>query len=68
MRGRSRLTDWEIVRDIQAVHPDWTVAEHIAYLDPAISQFLAGEPLIRTETASFGCAIRSVYYILPKAL
>ena len=42
--------------------------EHIPYLDPAISQFLAGEPLIRTETASFGCAIRSVYYILPKAL
>ena len=42
--------------------------EHVPYLDPAVSQFLAGQPLTRTETASFGCAIRSVYYILPKAL
>ena len=33
MRGRSRLTDWEIVRESQAVHPDWTVADHLAYLD-----------------------------------
>src|SRR5262245_48600844 len=42
--------------------------EYIPYLDPAIGQFLSGEPISRTETASFGCAIRSVYYILPKAL
>ena len=42
--------------------------EHVPYLEPAIDQFLAGEPLTRTETASFGCAIQSVYYILPKAL
>jgi peroxiredoxin len=42
--------------------------EHVLYLEPAISQFLAGVPLTRTETASFGCAIQSVYYILPKAL
>ena len=42
--------------------------EHIPYLEPAISQFLAGETLSRTETASFGCAIQSVYYVLPKAL
>lgn len=42
--------------------------EHVPYLEPAIDQFLAGAPLTRTETASFGCAIRSVYYILPKAL
>ena len=33
MRGRSRLTDWEIVSEIQAVHPDWTIADHIAHLD-----------------------------------
>jgi peroxiredoxin len=42
--------------------------EYVAYLEPAISQFLAGDPLSRTQTASFGCAIRSVYYFLPKAL
>ena len=33
MSGHSRLTDWQIVREIQAVHPDWTIADHIAYLD-----------------------------------
>ena len=38
------------------------------YLEPAIGQFLAGEPIAKPETASFGCAIMSVYYILPKAL
>jgi peroxiredoxin len=43
-------------------------SEYAPYLEPAISQFLAGEPLTRTETASYGCAIKSVYYILPKAL
>ena len=43
-------------------------SEYAAYLEPAISQFLAGQPLARVETASFGCDIRSVYYILPKAL
>lgn len=42
--------------------------EHLHYLDPAIHQFLTGVPLMRPETASFGCAIQSVYYILPKAL
>jgi peroxiredoxin len=42
--------------------------EYQAYLEPAISQFLAGEPLSRAETASFGCDMRSVYYIIPKAL
>ena len=41
---------------------------HVLYLEPAITQFLAGGPLTRTETASFGCAIQSVYYNLPKAL
>src|SRR5262249_20793278 len=42
--------------------------ERAAYLEPAIDQSLAGQPLPRSETASFGCAIQSVYYILPKAL
>jgi peroxiredoxin len=43
-------------------------AEYQAYLEPAIVSFLAGEPVARAETASFGCAIQSVYYILPKPL
>ncbi len=42
--------------------------EYVAYLEPALESFLAGKPIERTETASFGCAIESVYYILPKAL
>jgi peroxiredoxin len=42
--------------------------EYLAYLEPAIRQFLAGEPIARAETASFGCDMRSVYYIIPKAL
>jgi peroxiredoxin len=42
--------------------------EYVDYLEPAIDQFLSGVPITRTETASFGCAIQSVYYILPKAL
>jgi hypothetical protein len=42
--------------------------EFVAFLDPAIDQFRAGEPISRPETASFGCAIQSVYYTLPKAL
>lgn len=42
--------------------------EFVSYLEPAIDQFLKGEPIARTETASYGCAIQSVYYILPRAL
>jgi hypothetical protein len=42
--------------------------EHTAYLAPAIDEFLNGKPLTKPETASYGCAIYSVYYILPKAL
>jgi peroxiredoxin len=42
--------------------------EYVPYLEPALEQFLRGEPIEKTETASFGCAIQSVYYILPKAL
>jgi peroxiredoxin len=42
--------------------------DHAAYLEPAIEDFLAGRPVAQPETASFGCAIQSVYYILPKIL
>ena len=42
--------------------------EYQAYLQPAIESFLAGRPIERTETASFGCAVQSVYYQLPKPL
>ncbi len=41
--------------------------EYIAYLEPAIEQFLRGSAITRQETASYGCAIQSVYYTLPKA-
>jgi peroxiredoxin len=42
--------------------------DYVAYLEPAIGEFLAGLPIGRPETQSFGCAIQSVYYILPKNL
>ena len=42
--------------------------DYAAYLEPAISDFLAGRPVQQPETASFGCAIQSVYYIMPKSL
>jgi peroxiredoxin len=42
--------------------------EHQPYLQPAIDAYLAGKPIERSETASFGCAVQSVYYQLPKPL
>ncbi len=42
--------------------------EYVPYLETAISEFLAGKPVRRAETSSFGCAIQSVYYTLPKHL
>jgi len=42
--------------------------EYVAHLETAISEFLAGRPIRRAETSSFGCAIQSVYYTLPKHL
>jgi peroxiredoxin len=42
--------------------------EFISYLEPAMADMIAGRPIQQTETASFGCAIESVYYILPKIL
>jgi thiol-disulfide isomerase/thioredoxin len=45
-----------------------TDPEFAAYLEPAVASLSKGEPIARTETASFGCAIQSVYYILPKPI
>ena len=42
--------------------------EHAPYLENAISEFLTGNRIRRAETPSFGCAIGSVYYILPRHL
>jgi hypothetical protein len=42
--------------------------EYAGHLEQAIGQFLKGEPIGRAETASYGCAIQSVYYNLPKSL
>lgn len=42
--------------------------EHEPYLEPAIADFLAGRPIGRAETASFGCPVESVYYDIPKPL
>jgi hypothetical protein len=27
-----QLTSWQIVRQAQSLHPDWTVADHVAHL------------------------------------
>jgi peroxiredoxin len=43
-------------------------SEYVAYLEPAIEDFLAGRPVSQPETASFGCAIKSVYYTLPRTI
>ncbi len=42
--------------------------EYEAYLEPAIDAFVAGRPVPRAETPSFGCAIQSVYYTIPRPL
>ena len=42
--------------------------EYVPYLEPAVEQYLQGQPIEKPETASYGCAIQSVYYTLPKAL
>jgi len=41
---------------------------YLEYLEPAIGQFLKGEPIARADTPSFGCAIETVYYQLPRQL
>jgi peroxiredoxin len=42
--------------------------DYLQYLEPAISDLLAGRPIAQPETASFGCAIQSVYYQLQKTI
>jgi len=42
--------------------------EYQPYLERAIASFLSGQPIARPETGSFGCAIQSVYYQLPKMI
>ncbi len=42
--------------------------EHQGYLEGAIRCYLAGAPIERPETASFGCAVRTIYYDIPKPL
>ena len=42
--------------------------DYIEYLEPAISDLLAGRPIAQPDTASFGCAIQSVYYQLRKII
>ena len=32
MSDRPQLTGWEIVREAEALHPEWTLAEHVAHL------------------------------------
>jgi hypothetical protein len=45
-----------------------TDPEYVAYLEPVIESHLAGKRIVRTETSSFGCAIETSYYHLPKQL
>ncbi len=42
--------------------------EYEAYLEPAVESLLAGRPVARPDTPSFGCAIASVYYTIPRPL
>jgi hypothetical protein len=32
MSDRSQLTGWEIVREAESLHPEWTLAQHVAHL------------------------------------
>ena len=42
--------------------------EYEAYLEPAIDAMLTGKPVPRPEVPSFGCAIQSIYYTIPRPL
>ncbi|HET9769415.1 MAG TPA: hypothetical protein VFS16_00900 [Acidimicrobiia bacterium] len=35
MTDHSQMTGWEIVRRARALHPEWTVTEHVAHLSEA---------------------------------
>jgi peroxiredoxin len=43
-------------------------SEYEAYLEPALASLAEGRAVGRPETASFGCAIETVYYVIPKPL
>ena len=58
LRYRGAIDNYKYPRDI----------DYTAYLELAITELLSGKPLSRTEVASFGCAVESVYYNLPKVL
>ncbi len=40
--------------------------QHLPYLETALGEHLAGRPLSRAESPSFGCPVESVYYKMPK--
>lgn len=40
--------------------------EYVAYLEPAIEAMLAGRPVERPDTPSYGCSIQSVYYTIQR--
>jgi peroxiredoxin len=40
--------------------------DYVGYLDTAIEALLVGKAPLRTDTPSFGCPVKSVYYLLPK--
>jgi hypothetical protein len=42
--------------------------EYQGYLEPAIEGYLSDRPIEKPETASFGCAVQTIYYLLPKIL
>lgn len=58
LRYRGAIDNYKYPRDV----------DYTAYLEQAITEFLSGKPLSRTEVASFGCAVESIYYNLPKVL
>ena len=43
-------------------------SEYEPYLEPAIESLLAGRLVARPDTPSFGCAIMSIYYTIPRPL
>ena len=43
-------------------------SDYVPYLEPAIACYLSNKPIARAETASFGCAIETTYYCLPRQL
>jgi peroxiredoxin len=40
--------------------------DYVGYLDTAIEALLVGKAPLRIDTPSFGCPVKSVYYLLPK--